>query len=364
MNKNIIISISLLMLITSFQAFSFQNVEELLANPDITWVGEVYTDYLPNITITNPENEKIKNRHETIDYNTFEVLKIKNKILADQLNPAPNLLSDKILQLNSSNLEIYKDDALTEKLSYKAYQEIINQEIFETKIFMEPETYREIVEVVKSKLNASNVEQFRLKQILSYNAKTNQLNISPIAIAPLQSINEFVSRQEKVLFWMPIKEAFETINLDNASINWAKRFDKGIFTDSIKTLKGTKNLSDIFIEMIVEYKSNSSTTKMYQIEGNYRQLVVLKPETVAKLGEHKDTVVSISPVTYEEIIQIVEYDFGAKDLKKIRITQDWVWDDKTQAMQIRVLAFSPIAYMPDYNGNYRYTPYYYIKARE
>lgn len=364
MNRTLIVLISLLMLLTSFQAFSFQNIDQLLANPDITWVGEVYTDYLPNITITEPESEEIKDRHETMDYNTIEVLKIKNSVLDDQLNPVPNLLSDKIFQLNSSNLELYKEDALTEKLSYKAYQEIINQEVLETKTSIDLETYHQIIEVVKSKLNSTNVEQFRLKQFLSYNAKTNQLNISPIAIAPLQSINKFVSRQEKVLFWIPTKEAFETINLDNASINWAKRFDKEIFTDSIKTLKGTQNLSEIFIEMIAKYKSVSSTTEIYQIKGDRRELVALNPETIAKFGEHKDTVIGFAPVTHEETIQIVEYDFGAKDLKKIRITQDWVWDDKTQIMQVRVLAFSPIAYLPDYNGNYNYTTYYYIKASQ
>jgi len=364
MNRSLIALTSLLVLLTSFQAFSFQTVDQLLADPDITWVGVVYVDYHPNVTIIDPEDEEIKKRHETIGYNAIDILKIKRQVSNDQLGFIPTLLSEKILQLNSKTLNIYKDADLKEKLSKKAYQEIIQQEVTEMNITFDPETFEQIIAVVKVKLNVRHIEQFRIKQILSYNAKTNQLNISPIAIAPLQSINPPKSFQEKALFWMPIKEVSQIIDLDNSSINWAKRFHKDISSDSIHIIKGTENLSTIFIAMIVKYRANPSTAEVYQIEGDNKQLEALKPEVIEKLGIKKDIVVTFDPKTFEEIITVVNNDFTAKDLKKIRITQDWVWDDKTQVMQVRVVGFSPMTYISDDYGNYTLDPFCYIKARK
>lgn len=358
---------SLFLFFNSSKAFSFQNVDQLLANPDITWAGEVYVDYIPNVNILDPENEKIKERHETIDYNAIDLLKVKKQVSDNQLSAVPNLLSHKFFQLNSKTLNVYKDSTLKEKLSYKAYQKIIHQEISKTKMYSDPETFEQIIEVVKSELDASHVEQFRLRQILAYNATTNQLSITPIAIAPLQSINEFITRKEKALFWMPIKEAFTIINLDNSSINWAKRFHKDIFSNSIKTIKGTSDLSNIFMEMIVKYRANASTAKLYQIEGDNKQLVALSPEVVQELGIEEEYVTTFDPKTYEEIIAVVDNSVRAEILQKIRVIQDWVWDDQTQTIQLRSVVFSPLIHQHDSKGNesnYRHHPYFYVKAGE
>jgi hypothetical protein len=355
---------SLLLFLSSFQAFAFQSLDELLADPDITWVGEAYVDYHPNINILAPDAEETKNLHQTIDYNNIQILKVKNKLSEDQLNTIPSLLSEKMLQLNSSTLKIYKDSTLKAPLSYQAYQEIIQQEVTETKIGFDPETYEQIIKVIKEKLNKRNIDQFRLKQILSYNAKTNQLKISPVAIAPLQTIDKFRYIEEKALFWMPIKEAFTMLNLDAPSINWAKRFDKDISANAIKTIKGTKGLSNILMDMTLKYRENSSTVQVYQIKGDNNQLVIANPSILQDFGGGLDTIVTFDPQTFEEIVQVVETTIEVEQLRKIRVTQDWAWDEKTQSMQIRVFSFAPILYEADRNGNYYDTPCYYIKAGE
>lgn len=355
---------SLLCLLSSFPAFSFQNLDELLTDPDITWVGEAYVDYHPNINILKPNDEETKLRYETIDYNNIQLLKVTNILSDDQLNTLPNLLSEKMFHFNSNSLNIYKDSTLKDQLSYQAYQEIIQQEVTETKIGFDPETYEQIIKVIKEKLNNSNIDQFRLKQILSYNAKTNQLKISPVAIAPLQTIDKFISIEEKALFWIPIKEVFKMINLDASSINWAKRFDKDIPANAIKTIKGTKGLSNILMDMTMKYKENPSTVQMYQIKGDNNQFVIANPKILQDFGGGLDTIITFDPQTFEEIVQVVETSIEVEQLHKIRVTQDWAWDEKTQSMQIRVFSFSPILYEADRNGNYSDTPCYYIKVEE
>lgn len=268
MNHFVIALTSVLIFITSFQAFSFQNIDKLLADPEITWVGEVYVDYIPNTSITEPVNPKIEKRYGSSDYNTFEVLKAQIKADDDWLKELPTQLSYKLLQLNSAKLNVYKDAALTQKLSPKAYEKAIKHEFIDTIITFDPATFEEIVMVIVDHLKISAVKVFRVKQILTYNEKTNKLTVIPVAIAPIALVYNRENIRKDVLFWMPIKEAFNNLNLDALSVDWAKRLTKDISCKSIRTIKGTDDITSVFDKMIAYYKTHSSTSKIYYAGGD------------------------------------------------------------------------------------------------
>lgn len=364
MNRFLVTLTNLLLLFTSYQAFSFQNIDKLLADPNVTWVGEVYVDYASNANITDPENEAIKKNYGNLDYNTFEVLKIQNKVVEDRLSPVPALLADKFFQFNDKNLNVYEDADLKKKISHQAYQKIIHQEIVDTVITFDPDTYRQIIKIVISEIQPNNIEQFRVKQILSYNAKTNQLTINLLAIAPIQSVHSDSYLYRKVLFWVPVQEAFKTINLDDPSISWAKRFTKDIAIEKIKTIKGTKKLSNIFEDLMIGYRAAPSTAKVFHQNNKSKQLVALTLEEVKNVGLVFDTVVSFHPETLEEVIKVVDNSYTSIHFKKIRILQDWAWDESTQSVQLRVVNFSPILKQMDSTDNpqaYQYYPLFYVQ---
>jgi hypothetical protein len=360
MNRSFIALTSLLVLLTSFQAFSFQNIDELLADPDITWVGEVYVDYIPNSLITEPADPKIENRYGSADYNSFELLKVQSKADDDWLKELPTQLSYRLLQLNSTNLNVYKDADLTQKLSLKAYEKAKKHQVIDTIITFDPATFEEIVMVVALDLEISAVEIFRVKQFLTYNEKTNKLTVIPLAIAPIASVYNKNGIRKDILFWMPIKEAFNSLNLDALSIDWAKRLTKDIPCKSIETIKGTDNMTSIFDKMIAYYKEHSSTSKIYY--GGDQELTAWEAAGIEHMGTSVDTIITFHPETFEEIVQVMRSDIRPQFAVKLRLIQDWVWDNKTQEMKIKVLGFGPIPEKTSFTLSY--FPAFYIKARE
>ncbi len=360
MNRSLIFLTSLLILMSSFQAFSFQKVDELLADPDITWVGEVYVDYIPNANILEPVEEETLNLYGSDDYNSFELLKIQNNVTDDWLKPLPTQLSHRLLQL-SKNAAVYKDASLNEKLSYGAYQKAVRHELLDTIITFDPETFEEVVQIVPFNLELSMVKIFRVKQLLTYNESTNKLNIIPLAIAPIASMMKNKKLRKEVLFWMPIKEAFKSINLKTSSIDWAKRLTKDIPSKAVQTIKGSGNMTSIFDKMVAYYKTHSSTSKVYY--GGGQELNPWNASEIENMGSPSvDTIITFHPETFEEIVQVIKYGIEPNFTVKVRLIQDWVWNSKKQEMQIRVLGFGPVPEKDAYSTTY--SPTYYIKYGE
>lgn len=78
------------------------------------------------------------------------------------------------------------------------------------------------------------------------------------------------------------------------------------------------------------------------------------PDEVAKLGVGEaDTIRVIDPVTLEEKIEITKPEFDANKVTKFRIKEDWIFDEETSTMVVRILGIAPI--MEEYNsdGSYR-----------
>jgi hypothetical protein len=361
-NRPLISLTSLFLLITSFQAFSFQNVDKILADPDITWVGEVYVDYLPNIPVIEPFDPKIVARYGMSDYNIFEILKIQSPLNNDWIQATQNTLSNKLLQLNANDLSVYKEASLTKKLSYKEYQKATKYVILDTVITLDPETFEEIVQVVVNFLTPKDIVLFRVKQILTYNSKTNQLNIIPIAIAPIATTTgrKDVIRND-ILFWVPVKEISKHINLEEPSIDWAKRLIKDVSCQSVKTIKGTDNMVTIFDKMLAYYKANPSTSELYYQNYSKNELTAYPASEIKTISSSLDTIITFNAETFEEMVQVVAHEMAPQFAVKIRLIQDWVWDTKTQKMQIRVLGYAPVIKRIDLKP--RYSPFYYVKTK-
>jgi hypothetical protein len=361
MSRLILTLSSLLILLTSFQAFSFQNIDKLLADPDITWAGEVYVDYLPNTSIIEPLDSKIVARYGIDDYNAFEILKIQHSENEDWLNPSKNQLSSRLLQLSPNNLNVYKNASLTKKLSYEEYKDAAKYVVLDTLITLDPETREEIFQRVVNFVTPKDIALFRVKQILTYKAKTNQLNIIPIAMAPIATtLGRKDTIRQDILFWVPIKEVSKQINLDKTSIDWAKRLTREFYSKDVKVIKGTGNLASTFDKMIVYYRKNPSTTKLY-VPYN-KELKPCSSEYIKNIGISTDTIITFHPETFKEMTRVVKRVMTPEKLTKIRIYQNWAWDNKTQEIQIRLLGFAPIIQRKD--SALKYGPFHYIKSNK
>ncbi len=81
-----------------------------------------------------------------------------------------------------------------------------------------------------------------------------------------------------------------------------------------------------------------------------------------------DTVRTIDPETYEEIIEPVVNEINDLDVKRYRLKEDWFFDEARSEMRVRILGIAPIIDEYDDYGNFLYERplfwIYYPHARE
>ena len=66
-----------------------------------------------------------------------------------------------------------------------------------------------------------------------------------------------------------------------------------------------------------------------------------------------DTIRVIDPETYEETIEVVTNEFNWEAVQSYRLKEDWVFDEESSRMIVRILGIAPIMDVIDDNGNYR-----------
>jgi len=81
-----------------------------------------------------------------------------------------------------------------------------------------------------------------------------------------------------------------------------------------------------------------------------------------------DTIRTIDPETYEEIIEPVVNEINDLDVKRYRIKEDWFFDESRSEMRVRILGIAPIIDEYDDYGNFLYERplfwIYYPHSRE
>ncbi len=80
------------------------------------------------------------------------------------------------------------------------------------------------------------------------------------------------------------------------------------------------------------------------------------PMSVADLKdilEHVDTITLIDVIDGTPYREVVREPFNYENVKKIRIKEDWIFDDEKSTMIVRIIGISPIMEKYDENGNYQ-----------
>jgi len=67
-----------------------------------------------------------------------------------------------------------------------------------------------------------------------------------------------------------------------------------------------------------------------------------------------DTIRVFNPETYVEEIKVVKNELNWEDVKRIRIKEQWFFDENTATLQVRILGIAPLIDDTDDNGNFRY----------
>lgn len=354
---------TILFLTYSISSFAFDDLKDLLDNSKTTWAAEVYTDYALNESHFAIGRKKMKAKYG-ISTNTFAALKIQQPI-NDLIHLSPMTLASQVLEMKpNSSAKFFKDAALKEPLSDADYQKITQGKTFDTTFISQPDGSSKVGHIMTRKIHFNQISLFRVKQVLHYNEKTNELGLTAIAVAPLFcSYNkEGELTGTSPLFWIPIKDFNQEIDFNAPSINWAKRMTRSIDTDEMKVLKGKETLAEILNKVLNNYTQKPNSAILRHTSG---AMPPMNSNDIKKLTSGIDTLITFDPVTFEETITEVDVLITPETMHKMRIVQDWVWNKETQSLSIQLVAFAPILKRYDNKNNFLFSgPLFYKKSNE
>ena len=160
----------------------------------------------------------------------------------------------------------------------------------------------------------------------------------------------------------PRDEAYDQVTLEErqiipydhireADVFWKKRIWRVIDTREKMNLS-FRYPKQYLVDILRDHAAEGSITVYDPIDDEFTS--PMTPEEVAKIGVGEaDTVRVIDPVTLEEKIEVTNPEFDPQKVTKFRLKEDWIFDEETSTMVVRILGIAPI--MEEYNpdGTFR-----------
>ncbi|HXH19238.1 MAG TPA: gliding motility protein GldN [Chitinophagales bacterium] len=140
-------------------------------------------------------------------------------------------------------------------------------------------------------------------------------------------------------------------HIREADVFWAKRIWRVIDTREKMNLS-FKYQKQFLVNILRDHAIEGSITVYDPINDQFTK--PLTPEEVAKIGVGEpDTIRVIDPVTLEEKVEVTKPEFDPQKVTKFRLKEDWVFDEETSTLVVRILGVAPV--MEDYSsdGSYR-----------
>jgi hypothetical protein len=271
--------------------------------------------------------------------NSARLLKLVDVVSDDNLFGDAKDLASIMLHLDASKVKLYTNSDLKKTYTAQEFQKKKNS--IDTLVTFDPMLNEEIVQVIVRALNEDQVEVFKVKQLIYYNNKTKQLNSTPVALAPMETLldNKGQVKGHTEIFWLSINALQEQLDLNQPDYEYAIRMTRNINEKDMKVVKGNWTLGQVVQDMVDYATKNPKKVKLYE---NIGYMEAMTATEVAKFGNNVDTIITFDPETFEEIVQVVTDKFDANEVKSLRLVQDWVWDAQQQQLNIRLLTFAPI----------------------
>lgn len=80
----------------------------------------------------------------------------------------------------------------------------------------------------------------------------------------------------------------------------------------------------------------------------------LTEDDIQEMLFQSDTIRVFNPITYIEELTVVQNELNWEDVKRIRIKEQWFFDENTSTLQVRILGIAPLIDVKDDAGNFRF----------
>ena len=230
---------------------------------------------------------------------------------------------------------------------------------------VDPTTYETVQVVVSNQVNPDDIKIFRAHQIVAYQPATATWKVKVIAVAPLIIRRDEAGTFIKLdpLFWIKVTD--KKVKLNAPDITWAVRTRprerEGQLNFKKLILEAKKSQADLPMAHFLDKVSRDERVPLYGVASlKEPKLTTLERKNILS---RIDTIQTIDPVTYESRLKVITIKTEAADLERIRIVQEWAWDNRRKTMSIRLHSIAPIKDITNESGDFLYSaPIFYRRT--
>lgn len=99
---------------------------------------------------------------------------------------------------------------------------------------------------------------------------------------------------------------------------------------------------DPFMQFIYNAIKSGEVTAYSPLYDDFREGSAFTVEEIFNRYEGVDTIYQYDEVTYEEVVKEIPREFDYQLIKKLQIKEDWVFDEETSTLVVRIIGIAPI----------------------
>ena len=138
-------------------------------------------------------------------------------------------------------------------------------------------------------------------------------------------------------------------NIREADVFWQKRIWREVSIHQ-KMNQNFAHPHDPFVNVLMDIAEQKEDAYIFADEDFKTPVSVL--EVKKSLGL-TDTILVLDPETYQEYTEIVTNEFNWQSVETFRFKEDWIFDENSSRMHIRILGIAPVMDVVDDNGDIR-----------
>lgn len=347
-------------------------IADLLKNDSITWVAEWDADYLiddfdATDTILNNGLSVIKYLQKDED-KFYELKSFFSGCLWDAIKTGKiNVFSDYDFK------KVIKNDGVFYLGRARRW--------FNDEPDLDPTTYQTGC-FIPFPHSPKDVKFYRTHQIIYYNAPKAQFQLHILAIAPLVKSYSETTKEESLepLFWF--KPEMSKPNLSSDDIVWAQKVvtkNNSLDFNKAKVLKGST--SDTIVNHFLQSFENQIDIPFWNLVNDdynwrFEKIDIQKRKTwlhridtilIGNTSQEADTFSDFnggsSKKPKNDKTTVEQTHYTAKEIKSLRLYQEWLWDDKQNKLFIHLKRVAPMVAIKNEYGEFSYdNPLFYRKT--
>ena len=340
--------------------YTFAQIEDLLADPNITWIGETELEYdLEPEYLIGSGNPKMDRYYECrVRKNDF-----------NDCNNYYDVISDIGDAIAAGKLLAYD-----KKDGRKLTKEEISQRFIlglDSLTTFDLETQEERIKIVTICEPAiSFIRTLRVKKVWYYNRKIRQFANRVIGVSFMMPVydekKDSILKEKGVLMYVafPMRNQKE-LHINMPQVPFCMETTEYVEIDSFKTLKG--NLNKTFEQFFFQLPKNKAIETYSRESSSCCNQLIDKEEYQYIFNASLDSINLFNHHDYREPVKVakrpvLEFEDYSK---KYKVVQTWYFDATTNQLVSKLDAVAPAKDEFDDNGNFLYTvPLFYLCFRK